>query len=80
MVGAWCLLKGLQSLLSLSPSGAALEKSKDVPPKGKTAEVPKVKDTAAVTSKTSSGKRFGGHFALAVRFVQLGSGRTNARF
>ena len=56
MVGAWCLLKGLQNLLSLSSVVTVFEKSKETPPKGKTTEVPKTKD-GALSSKPSSGKR-----------------------
>ena len=56
MVGAWCLLKGLQNLLSLSPAVTVFEKSKETPPKGKTTEVPKTKD-GSVSSKPPSGKR-----------------------
>ena len=56
MVGAWCLLKGLQNLLSLSSVVTVFEKGKETPPKGKTTEVPKTKD-GALSSKPSSGKR-----------------------
>ncbi len=55
MVGAWCLLKGLQNLLNLSSSvSATLEKGKEGTPKGKTTEVPKTKEGAGSPKPTSA--------------------------